>query len=202
MGKYLFIVAAAVAAACSSGPGAPDESAYLQEIAERRATIDRSFAESGDPVPPEKRSLLLPLPYYPVDPSYNVPAMLKLSDERPVFDIPTSTGTIRRMQVVGTLEFTLQGQPMTLGAFVEDGTQRIVDLFVPFADLTTGKETYPAGRYLDLQPTPTGLYNIDFNRAYNPYCAYNEKYECPYPPPSNRLKIEVKAGEKAPRGSA
>ena len=202
MGKYLLVVAAAVAAACSSGPGAPDESAYLQEIAERRAAIDRSFAESDDPVPREKRSLLLPLPYYPVDPSYNVPAMLKLSNERPVFDIPTSTGTIRRMQVVGTLEFTLQGQPMTLGAFVEDGTQRIVDLFVPFADLTTGKDTYPAGRYLDLQPTPTGLYNIDFNRAYNPYCAYNEKYECPYPPPSNRLKIAVQAGEKAPKGSA
>ena len=202
MGKYLIVIAAAVAAACSSGPSAPDDSAYLQEIAERRAAIDRSFAESDDPVPPEKRSILLPLPYYPVDPSYNVPAMLKLSEQRPVFDIPTSTGTIRRMQVVGTLEFTLQGQPMTLGAFVEEGTQQIVDLFVPFADLTTGKETYPAGRYLDLQPTATGLYNIDFNRAYNPYCAYNAKYECPYPPPSNRLKIAVRAGEKAPKGSA
>lgn len=202
MVKYLTLIAVAVAAACSSGPGAPDESAYLQEIADRRAAIDRSFAEADDPVPAEKRSFLLPLPYYPPDPSYNVPASLKLSEQRPVFDIPTSTGTIRRMQVVGVLEFTLQGQPMTLGAFVEDGTQRIVDLFVPFADLTTGKETYPAGRYLDLQPTPTGLYNIDFNRAYNPYCAYNEKYECPYPPPSNRLKIEVLAGEKAPKGKA
>ena len=71
-------------------------------------------------------------------------------------------------------------------------------LFVPFADLTTGDETYPAGRYLDLDPTATGYYMIDFNRAYNPYCAYNSAYECPYPPSSNRLKIAVKAGEKLP----
>ena len=112
--------------------------------------------------------------------------------------MPTSTGTIRRMQLVGSLQFTLQGQPQTLGAFVEDGTQQIESLFVPFADLTTGKDTYAAGRYLDLHPTATGYYTIDFNRAYNPYCAYNKTYECPYPPPSNRLKIAVTAGEKAP----
>mgnify|MGYP003346839900 FL=1 len=128
----------------------------------------------------------------------SVPSALKLQDDHPVFEMPTSTGTIRRMQLVGVLEFSLKGQRMTLGAFVEDGTQRIENLFVPFADLTTGKDTYPAGRYLDLHPTATGYYTIDFNRAYNPYCAYNSTYECPYPPPSNRLKVAVTAGEKVP----
>ena len=102
------------------------------------------------------------------------------------------------MQLVGTLQFTLRGQTMTLGAFVEDGTQEIAQLFVPFADQTTGSETYSAGRYLDLHPTATGIYTIDFNRAYNPYCAYNDTYECPFPPPSNRLKQAIRAGEKAP----
>ena len=87
---------------------------------------------------------------------------------------------------------------MTLGAFVEEGARRSTTLFVPFADPTSGKETYPAGRYLDLPPTPTGIYAIDFNKAYNPYCAYNDTYECPFPPPSNRLKLEIRAGEKAP----
>jgi uncharacterized protein (DUF1684 family) len=87
---------------------------------------------------------------------------------------------------------------MTLDAFVEDGTQQIAQLFVPFADQTTGTETYGAGRYLDLKPTSTGFYVIDFNRAYNPTCAYNPTWECPYPPPSNRLKIAIRAGEKAP----
>jgi uncharacterized protein (DUF1684 family) len=87
---------------------------------------------------------------------------------------------------------------MSLGAFVEDGTRQIAQLFVPFADMTTGAETYSAGRYLDIHPTPTGLYTIDFNLAYNPYCAYNATYDCPFPPPSNRLKVPVRAGERAP----
>ena len=184
---------------CSSGPSAPDSAAYLQELAKDRADKDRSLRDGSDsPIPPDKRNTLLPLKYFPPDPSFATPAVLQLAENRPVFEMPTSTGTLRRMQLVGTLEFTLKGQKQTLGAFVEDGTDRIAQLFVPFADQTTGKETYSAGRYLDLHPTGTGLYTIDFNRAYNPYCAYNKTYECPYPPPSNRLKLEVRAGEKAP----
>jgi uncharacterized protein (DUF1684 family) len=193
----LAALAVVMFAACSSGPSAPDESAYLQEVADHRAAIDRAFREQEDPIPADKRDKLLPIPYYDVDPTYAVPAALKLADERPVFEMPTSTGKRRRMQRVGVLEFTLQGQPMTLGAFVEEG-QAIVNLFVPFADLTTGSETYPAGRYLDLHPTSTGFYTVDFNKAYNPYCAYNQTYDCPFPPASNRLKVAIKAGEKAP----
>ena len=193
----LALLVAALAGACTSGPSAPDEGAYLQEVASHRAAIEKSFREEEDPIPANMREKLLPLPYYEVNPSYAVPASLKLADERPVFEMPTSTGKRRRMQRVGVLEFTLQGQPMTLGAFVEEG-QQIVNLFVPFADLTTGEETYPAGRYLDLHPTSTGFYTVDFNKAYNPYCAYNKTYDCPFPPPSNRLKVAIRAGEKAP----
>jgi hypothetical protein len=198
----LLVVGAAMtaaAAACSSGPSAPDGGSYVDELASARAFKDQEFGESPEsPVPPEKRSALLPLKYFPIDPTYNVPAALKLAATRPVFEMPTSTGASRRMQLVGTLEFTFQGQSHSLGAFVPEGTEQIRDLFVPFADLTTGTETYQAGRYLDLQPTPTGIYTIDFNRAYNPYCAYNAEYECPYPPPSNRLKVAIRAGEKLP----
>ena len=190
-------IAAAFLAACTSGPSAPDESAYLKELADHRAAIDRAFREEEDPIPADKRDTLLPLRYFDVDPSYAVPASLKLADQRPVFEMPTSTGKQRRMQRVGVLEFVLQGQPMTLGAFVEEG-QQIVNLFVPFADQTTGTETYPAGRYLELSPTSTGFYTVDFNKAYNPYCAYNQTYDCPFPPPSNRLKVPIRAGEKAP----
>ena len=150
------------------------------------------------PIPPIKRSLLLPLKYFPPDPAFSVPAVLKLADERPVFEMPTSTGTIRKMERVGTLEFTIQGQALSLGAFVPEKTRQVLELFVPFADMTTGTDTYSAGRYLDLLPTSTGFYTIDFNKAYNPYCAYNTTFECPYPPSSNRLKLAIKAGEKAP----
>jgi uncharacterized protein (DUF1684 family) len=170
----------------------------VQKIVERRTARDQAYRLDADPIPPEKRDVLLPLRYYMPDPDYSVPAALRLTEDRPVVEMPTSTGTLRRMQRIGILEFTLQGQGMSLAAFVPDGTQRIESLFVPFADLTTGKETYSAGRYLDLDPTGSGIYTIDFNLAYNPTCAYNEKYDCPYPPPSNRLKVAVLAGEKAP----
>jgi len=97
------------------------------------------------------------------------------------------------MRKVGTLEFTLKGQLMTLGAYTETDLNM---LFVPFADGTTGKETYNAGRFLDLHRTGTGLYELDFNLAYNPYCYYNLSYECPFPPSDSRLSVPVYAGEK------
>ena len=196
---WVLLLTLAVATACTSGPQPADDGSYLEELAADRASKDTFMAEDRDsPIPADKKSSLLPLQYFAPDPSFVVPASLKLQDDRPVFEMPTSTGTIRRMQLVGVLEFTLAGQAMTLGAFVEEGTRQISTLFVPFADVTTGSETYPAGRYLDLHPTATGYYTIDFNRAYNPYCAYNSTYECPYPPPSNRLTVAVRAGEKAP----
>jgi len=187
-----------VAAACTSGPPAPvDTQAYLKGVLDHREIKDKAFREEPEPIPVDKRDTLLPLRYYPPDASYTAPAELKLANQRPVFEMPTSTGKLRRMERVGVLEFSLKGQPMSLAAFVEEG-QALENLFVPFADLTTGKDTYPAGRYLDIHPTSTGFYTIDFNMAYNPTCAYNETYDCPYPPASNRLKVEIRAGEKAP----
>jgi uncharacterized protein (DUF1684 family) len=195
----LIVLAIGALASCTSGPPAPDDSGFPKQIEQLRAEKDRGFAEDPDsPIPKEKRAKILPLKYFPIDPAFSVPAALRLSNDRPVFDMPTSTGTMRKMQRVGVLQFTLQGQPMTLDSFVENGTQDITSLFVPFADLTTGTETYSAGRYLDLKPTSTGFYVIDFNRAYNPTCAYNPTWECPYPPASNRLKVAIRAGEKAP----
>ena len=201
MAQRVLLVALALVwlSACSSGPSAPDDADYADRLAAARIAKDQQFREASDsPVPKEKRDALLPLPYFPVDPAFTVPAALKLSGDRPVFEMPTSTGALRKMQLVGTLEFTFEGERRSLGAFVEDGTQQITNLFVPFADLTTGMDTYAAGRYLDIEPTTTGYYTIDFNRAYNPYCAYNATYECPFPPPSNRLNVAIRAGEKAP----
>ena len=192
----IFVIAA-LACACSSGPGAPEPD-FLQKEVARREARDQQFRSDKDPIPENKRSTLLPLRYYPPDQSYSVAAALRLGQERPVVLMPTSTGTIRRYQRVGVLEFTFKGENLSLGAFVEEGAREIDGLFVPFVDATSGKETYPAGRYLDIPPTTTGFYEIDFNKAYNPYCAYNATYECPYPPPSNRLKVEIRAGEKAP----
>jgi uncharacterized protein (DUF1684 family) len=188
-------------AACTSGPPAPDASTFIDGVTQFRVARETSLRDDPDAIPPAKRSTLLPLRYYAPDERYSVPAALRLSNERPIVEVPTSTGTIRRMQLVGTLNFRLDGQPMSLGALAPAG-EPIQSLFVPFTDLTSGTETYKAGRYLDLHPTSTGVYIIDFNRAYNPTCAYNESYECPYPPASNRLKVAIRAGEKLPPASA
>jgi uncharacterized protein (DUF1684 family) len=186
------------AAGCTSGPPAPaDENTFLEDVNAFRAARETSLRNDPDAIPASRRDALLPLKYYAPDEKYSVPASLRLTDERPIVEVPTSTGTVRRMQLVGTLQFTLDGQPMSLGALAPAG-QPIQSLFVPFTDLTSGTETYKAGRYLDLHPTSTGVYTIDFNRAYNPTCAYNEAYECPYPPPSNRLTVAILAGEKVP----
>jgi uncharacterized protein (DUF1684 family) len=100
------------------------------------------------------------------------------------------------MRRIGKLEFTLKGQPLTLTAFADADTNEMDRLFVPFGDLTNGTETYPGGRYLDLDRTATGVYDLDFNRGYHPFCVFNTAYDCPYPPSENRLKVPIRAGEK------
>ena len=187
--------------ACSSNPAVPDDdAAVVKEIESYRADRDNYMRQDAEsPIPADKKTVLLPLRYYTPDPSFSVPAVLNVSSgARPAMEVPTSKGVPRRVELVGTLEFTLKGQKLTLGAFVDEGTRQINELFVPFADTTSGEDTYPAGRYLNLVPTATGIYTIDFNKAYNPFCAYNNTYECPLPPPSNRLKVPITAGEKLP----
>ncbi len=182
-------------AACRSKP--PETARdYAAKIAAERAAKDAAFAKSDDPIPTSKHADLLPLAYFPIDPEYDVPAQLKAIDDPTIVEMPTSTGAQRKMRRVGTLEFSIKGQPLRLAAFVEVGAPNLDRLFVPFNDLTSLTETYPGGRYIDLDRNRTGIYEIDFNRAYTPYCYYNPTYECPYPPAENRLKVPIRAGEK------
>jgi uncharacterized protein len=190
------ILALLAGSAACSAPAPDDERHFLTEVQEFRRLKDEAFAQDGSPVPPARRKLLVPLAYFPPSLDYRVPAVLRPSNDRPTIEMPTSSGQLRKMMRVGRLEFTLRGQPHSLSAFIEAGSRDLNRLFVPFTDLTSGTETYPAGRYMDLDRTPTGLYVIDFNRAYHPFCYYNPIYDCPYPPRENRLSIPVRAGEK------
>lgn len=189
--RCLPVVLVAIAA-CTSAP-----LPYGQQIDKWRADKDQFMRESSQsPVPQATRATFPPLSYFPIDPSYRVPAELVPAANGAVVDMPTSTGEQRKMRRVGTLKFTLKGEPMTLGAFVEADENDMNRLFVPFGDLTNGTETYPGGRYLDLDRTGTGIYDLDFNKAYHPFCYYNSSYDCPYPPSENRLKMPIRAGEK------
>jgi uncharacterized protein len=151
---------------------------------------------SESPVPAASRATFPPLPYYDVDPEYRVPAALRLEPTGAVIELPTSTGQRRKMRRVGTLTFTLKGQSLSLAAFADASSNDVSRLFVPFGDLTNGTETYPGGRYLDLDRTATGIYDLDFNRSYHPFCVFNKEYDCPYPPRENRLPVPIRAGEK------
>jgi hypothetical protein len=191
-------VLSALLAIAACGPGTPAVPAgdYVSTVQAERARKDEAFRRQIDqPIPHAAQQLFLPLKYFPIDPAYAVTASFAPVAARTPLQMPTSAGKMRDMERVGTLSFTLKGQLLSLGAFVEVGTPP-ERLFVPFTDLTSGTETYAAGRYLELDRNATGIYTIDFNRAFHPYCYYNESYDCPYPPPSNRLPVPVRAGEK------
>lgn len=200
----LCLVASAALAACSSGPGKPvDTRPYDQQALDWRRSKDDAFRsmdpESRSPIPQAQRAAFQGLVYFPLDPSFRVPASLTLqpSQDPQVFRIKTSgPEKERRMPKVGSLTFSLQGQQFKLVAFAEEGS--LSRLFVPFGDLTNGSDTYGGGRYMDIDLTATGIYDLDFNFATNPYCVYNISYDCPIPPRENRLIIPIRAGEKLP----
>jgi hypothetical protein len=190
LGAALLLVAA-----CSSRP--PDESNYVGRVAADRAKKDAAFGDSATPIPFEAHARFLPLAYFPINPAFAVPA--SFTEDPPAarvrLELQTSAHQPRLMERIGTLAFTLQGQALRLSAFREFG-EDADRLFVPFTDLTTGQQTYPGGRYLDIARSPTGIYVVDFNLAYNPYCYYNPTYDCPYPPRENRLTVAITAGER------
>jgi uncharacterized protein len=114
-------------------------------------------------------------------------------------ELATSTGQIRNMTVAGQLVFEAGGAEHRLTGFLTHGADGYEVLFVPFRDATSGDETYGAGRYLEVGYEPDQeTVELDFNYAYNPSCVYSTAYDCPYPPPANRLTIPVRAGEMMP----
>jgi uncharacterized protein (DUF1684 family) len=196
----LFAIVAVLVSSCTSGPSAPNAGSYNTEIMASRASKDAMFKtdDQASPIPATERARFAGLAYYPIDPAYRLPALLKDERSGPPFiiELQTSTSAPRRMRRVGTLAFTLNGTPYTLLAFADIDAPSMNRLFVPFGDLTSGHETYGGGRYIELDRTPTGLYDLDFNRAYHPYCLYNPKFECPVPPLENRLLVAIRAGER------
>jgi uncharacterized protein (DUF1684 family) len=191
---------AVLAGACTSGPPPPvDTRPYEIQVLAGRAEKDQFFKTHKDsPLLPEHRGKFTSLAYYPVDSAYRVPAALteEAADRPVIIELQTSTGEIDRMRRVGTLGFTLSATAYKLSAFAPAEARVINRLFVPFGDLTNVDETYRGGRYLDLQRTSTGLYDLDFNQAYHPYCVYNPNYVCPLPPRENRLVVAIRAGER------
>jgi uncharacterized protein (DUF1684 family) len=200
----LTVTALSLTLACSSGPPPPAASgaSHAERVQQSRVAKDEAFRLSADsPIPEAERATFTGLSYFPIDPTYNVPASIveDRSAEPVIIELATSQNTIDRLARVGTITFRLHGNSYSLTAFATaaDGLNR---LFVPFGDLTNRQETYGGGRYLNLNRTPTGLYDLDFNMAFNPNCVYDVRWTCPLPPPENRLQVAIRAGERMPAG--
>lgn len=163
--------------------------------------LNKEYADAKEsPLKPTDREHFTGLDFYPIDRSYCTAAKLvRTPDEKP-FAMKTS-GTRTPMYVkYGELFFRMKGQRCKLNVYqnIELSKQEKYKnhLFVPFTDLTSGVETYGGGRYIDLEIPEKAVFALDFNQAYNPYCAYNEGFSCPIPPQENDLKVEIKAGVK------
>lgn len=143
------------------------------------------------------------LDYFPVDASYKVKAKIEILFDEPVFRMPTYDGTSNEYKRYGIITFILQGKERVLNVYQSvalfQNPAYKNHLFLPFLDLTNGQESYSGGRYIDLSTDDIKGDNveIDFNKAYNPYCAYSNGYRCPVPPVENNLETKIMAGEKA-----
>lgn len=171
-----------------------------EQILEQRQAKDTRFARSDDsPIPPALREDFTGLRYYPFDEEWQLLVRLERRDEPKPFTITTTEGAQRPAVTIGKIRFERGGDEHTLNVYsLRDLPADAWDsLFLPFMDETTGDETYPAGRYIELEKVERGWYLLDFNQAYNPLCAYGRDiYRCPRTPPENSLPIAVRAGEK------
>lgn len=170
--------------------------AFHEEVVQLRREKDRYFSGPNSPLPRDERQGFRGLPYYAHDPAYVFEAELKEDEQPQKIQIQRTGGDVVTYDRVGTFTLKFPDGQATFAAYKSRPHE--TDLFIPFRDATTGKETYDVGRYLEATLLGDGKYLVDFNRAYNPFCAYNEHYTCPLVPKENHLTAAIRAGEKKP----
>jgi len=166
----------------------------MTTLSEFRELKDAFFrASDGSPLTREQKKAFAGLYYFDENTAlrYQLPLEKYPKPER--IQMQTSTGQIAPYLKYGVARFELSGEKQALQVYKSEEQDA---LFLPFTDATTGKESYGAGRYLDPEEQRDGTLTLDFNLAYNPYCAYNEQWSCPLPPRENRLPVRIEAGEK------
>ncbi|MFD2605609.1 DUF1684 domain-containing protein [Euzebyella marina] len=174
----------------------------MNEILKFQQELNKEFKNpETSPLPDRYRKNFESLKFFEPDTAYVVEAQFLRTPEALPFLMPTTTDRKSKEVVYGIAHFNLNGQKWQLEIYqneelmLEEGYEDY--LFLPFTDLTNGKETYTGGRYIDLRIPLGDKITIDFNKAYNPYCAYNKKYSCPIVPSVNALETRVVAGVMA-----
>jgi hypothetical protein len=200
--RSLLFVSAVALASCQMDSQSP----YVRQVEQQRASKDSLFKASNEsPLELKQKRNLQALAYFDVDSNYRVPAKLERYAVPQPIKMEVSSGAEEDYFKIGKVVFSLKGKSCSLvvyqnAKFMND-PQLKNTLFLPFNDLTNGKETYHGGRFMDIDYEGKDDLILDFNNAYNPYCAYSDNYTCPVPPEENRLPFRVEAGEKKFAGS-
>lgn len=142
------------------------------------------------PLTPEQMASFRGLSYFPENESLNLLVEIERFPEQENVEIQTNTGEVQEYERFGSFSFEVDGEAASLTVYANQH-----GFFLPFVDSLAGEETYPAGRYLEPERLPDGRFHVDFNLAYNPYCAYNPNWSCPITPAENRLNVPILAGE-------
>lgn len=157
-----------------------------------RAEKDSFFkSHPQSPLTSEQKQAFQGLNYFPENAALRLEVKVEEFSDKAEFAMQTSTGGVQTYSRYGKFTFAAEGETIELTIYQSEN-----GFFLPFVDSLAGKETYPAGRYLEPELLPGNRFFVDFNLAYNPYCAYNEMWSCPITPPENRVKAAIRAGEK------
>lgn len=185
---------------CCSTVWAQEDSASVNSILKFQQELNESYKDTKtSPLDPEALPRFEGHAYFPIDLKYTVEATLTATPAESYFKMMTSNNRPRNFRQYGILTFTLEGKAFSLPVYQSEqllAREEYVDyLFLPFTDLTNGVLTYSAGRYIDLRiPEKGNTLIVDFNKAYNPLCAYSDRYSCPVVPAKNHLDLEIQAG--------
>ena len=166
-----------------------------------QSELNKSYADSlKSPLMKDNLKQFKGLDFYPIDEKYIIEAIFIRTKKEKSFKMKTTTNRTPIYKKYGELHFSIDGKELKLNVYQNVDLKKKPGfddyLFLPFSDLTCGKDSYIGGRYIDMQIPKSGKVIIDFNQAYNPYCAYNYEYSCPIVPLENDLDIEINAGVK------
>lgn len=164
----------------------------MSELTDFREEKNEFFGyHPQSPLTPEQKHRFTGLQYFPENEALRLEVEAELLFDQQPMQMQTSTGGVQTYVRHARFKFQVDGQDTELTIYQNEN-----GYFLPFVDSLAGKETYPAGRYLEPESLPGNRFLVDFNLAYNPYCAYNEMWSCPITPAENRLKVPIRAGEK------
>lgn len=181
--------------------GASAQSRRVKDVQDFQKKLNSEFKdEKESPLTEDDRNAFTTLDFFPIDTSFIVVAKLELVKDPVSFKMKTTTDRLPVYRTYAKASFELKGKQYVLNLYQNENLMAAGELqdylFLPFTDKTNGSSSYGGGRFIDLKIPKKELITIDFNQAYNPYCAYNHKYSCPIPPSENHLDLLVEAGVK------